>query len=89
MRKYSNREREGSNSLGWQIFLHFVVVLFFLLLGGGGGGGVGGNNYTNRLKSRLSFPRIVDDYPSHVLSFRSSKANTNNVSIMAGFLSLP
>ena len=24
------------------------------------------NFYTNRLKSQLSFPRIVDDYPSHL-----------------------
>ena len=24
------------------------------------------NFYTNRLKSQLSFPRIVDDYPAHL-----------------------
>ena len=36
---------------------------------GGWGVGVKSNYYTNRLKLRLSFPRIVDDYPSHGTKF--------------------
>ena len=52
--------------------------------------GVGRSNYyTNRLKLRLSFPRIVDDYSPMVLSIRSSRANPNNVSNIAEFLLLP
>ena len=50
--------------------------------------GVKSNCCTNRLKLLLSFLRIVDDYPSNgpmVLSIRSSKANTNNVSDIARF----
>ena len=56
---------------------------------GGWGVGVKSNYYTNRLKLRLSFPRIVDDYPPMVLSIRSSRANPNNVSNIAEFLLLP
>ena len=65
------------------------------MLGCGGGvgwnGGMGArsNCYTSRLKSRLSFPGIVDDYPPMVLGFLSGKVNSNNVSNIAEVLSLP
>ena len=39
----------------------FFSILLFL--------GVRSNYYTNRLKSRLSFPRFVDDYPSNGTKF--------------------
>ena len=64
-----------------------------LVCGGGvgwnGGMGAKSNYYTSRLKSRLSFLEIVDDYPPMVLGFLSGKVNSNNVSNIAGVLSLP
>ena len=63
-RKYSNWRRVGQNSLGWYIFFHFCCLE--------GGQGVGGrfvfrlNFRANRLKLRISFLIIVDDYHSHL-----------------------
>ena len=57
----------GKGGIDWKgKFSSFSFFVFFWGRGGGGGGGVKSNNYTNKLKLRLSFPRIVeDDYPSN------------------------
>ena len=48
-------------------FSPFCFFGLFYFLGGEevGVGRVKSNYYNNRLKLRLSFPRIVDDYPSN------------------------